>query len=597
MSFISKIITGELINAIGWTIIHSLWQGIVVALVFGLVMLSMRRCSSRARYYIGVMALMLILAVSVVTFVSIYHPVDSRNIVRTQKDSAPVSITGAGGTMELADPIVKQPNRDFSSTVTAIFKSDLNRFIPLVTTVWILGVLVLALRLTGGCLYNQRLKLHRTKPLSASWQHRLEKLCHRAKIRQPVRILESALVKVPITIGHLKPVILFPVGLVTGLPADQVEALLAHELAHILRKDYLVNILQNFIDILYFYHPGVRWISTRVRSERENCCDDIAVSISGDSLNVAEALTNIQAYNLKIARQAVAFAGKTPRLLERIKRLIHPPQTASQFTENFIAVSILGVFILTLVLNANAAADFNKNITTDPLLISNNNNNTPGHESKSKEEVSRVIKGELIKDKLIENGIYFEIKLTNKGLFINDIPQTAALFKKYKALYENLVGKILEKEISLAIFNMNEEFERQIDESKEMMRLEKRHQKELTKLKEEYKEKDRKLREKLENLDEEMKRDEQRLNKKMAKDAARSKLSLKNRLILKKELQKDGLIRNEKKLKVRLTTYNSGEFYINDTKQPEKVFKKYKYLIEKLYATLEEGSLTITLDW
>ena len=104
-----------------------------------------------------------------------------------------------------------------------------------------------------------------------------------------MKIKETVRIHTPMTIGHLKPIIFFPVGLLAGIPVDQVEAIIAHELAHIMRRDYLINILQNFVDIFFFYHPGVHWISARIRAEMENCCDDIAVEVVGDSIKFAKA--------------------------------------------------------------------------------------------------------------------------------------------------------------------------------------------------------------------------------------------------------------------------------------------------------------------
>jgi bla regulator protein BlaR1 len=243
MNVISSIISENLINALGWTIIHSLWQGAVIAIGFALVMFFMRRFSARTRYLVGVMGIMLIMAMSVVTFVSIYAP----------GMQGAAAITGAEGS---AAAVTAAENTGENVTLAAFFKNYFNRHLPLVVTIWMLGVLVLVLRLAGGCIYNQRVKVHRTSPLPTSWQNRLETFCRQTGIHKPIGLVESALVKIPMTIGHFKPVILFPLGLVTGLPRDQVEALLAHELAHILRKDYLVNILQNLVDILFFYHPG-----------------------------------------------------------------------------------------------------------------------------------------------------------------------------------------------------------------------------------------------------------------------------------------------------------------------------------------------------
>ena len=345
MNFINNIISENLISAIGWTIIHSLWQGAAAALGLASVMFFLRRSGSRTRYLVGVMALMLVLVMSMVTFVSIYQP-GMPGITAAGENGSQSVLTGAA---EIQGNV----------TLAMFFKNYFNRHLPLVVTIWMLGVLVLVLRLSGGYLYNQRLKFHRNRPLPNSWQNRLETLCRLTGMRKPISLVESALVKIPMTIGHLKPVILFPLGVVTGLPRDQVEALLAHELAHILRKDYLVNILQNFVDILFFYHPGVRWISSHIRSERENCCDDVAVSLSGNSLNVAKALTNIQGYDMRTPYPAMAAANKSlgsRGLLARIRRLVSPPVKGSGFAAGTIGAVVLVVGLLTLMVSTNAAA-------------------------------------------------------------------------------------------------------------------------------------------------------------------------------------------------------------------------------------------------
>lgn len=359
MNFLNTMISENVINALGWTIIHSLWQGAAVALGFALVMFFMRQYSARTRYIIGVMAMVLILAMSIVTFANLY-----------ETEAAAAAAIGPEdvltGTIQL--------EKGFS--LAAFFKDYFNRHLPLVVTLWMLGVLVLMLRFAGGFLYNQRIKTHHAMTLPESWQNLLQRFCRQAGIRKTVGLVESALIKVPMTIGHMKPVILMPIGLVTGMPRDQVEALLAHELAHIMRRDYLFNIIQNFIDILFFYHPGVRWTSALVRTERENCCDDIAVSLCGGSLNVARALSNIHDYRPDTLDPAMAATGgKTGsfNLLARVKRLLNPPALGSRLSEGVVGASILVIGLLTLVLSANAAATMNSGNSVgemEPIPIS-----------------------------------------------------------------------------------------------------------------------------------------------------------------------------------------------------------------------------------
>ena len=143
----------------------------------------------------------------------------------------------------------------------------MNSHLPLLVLAWLLGLLAMSLRMLGGLLYVQRLRRYRVRPLSADWQQRLAALAARSGVRRPVALLESALVRVPLVVGHLRPVILLPLGTVAGLSAAYLEAILAHELAHVLRRDYLVNLLQTVAEVLFFYHPAV-WFVAQLRAHR-----------------------------------------------------------------------------------------------------------------------------------------------------------------------------------------------------------------------------------------------------------------------------------------------------------------------------------------
>jgi hypothetical protein len=157
-----------------------------------------------------------------------------------------------------------------------------------------------------------------------------------------VRLLISSLAHAPMAVGDLRPVILVPIGVLTGLPFDQVEALLAHELAHIWRHDYLANLLQSAIEALLFYHPAVWWLSKQIRIEREHCCDDIAVSVAGDPIGYARALAGLE--SLRPAHAQVALAANGGDLLTRIRRLVDPP-VRSQARPGLSAAIALGILI------------------------------------------------------------------------------------------------------------------------------------------------------------------------------------------------------------------------------------------------------------
>ena len=178
----------------------------------------------------------------------------------------------------------------------------------------------------------------------AAWQQRLDRLARALRLSRPVTLLESCLAEVPVVIGYLRPVILVPVGLLAGMPAGQVEAILLHELAHIRRHDYLVNLLQTVVEGLLFYHPAVWWISGVIRAERENCCDDLVVATQGDAHEYAAALD----------RSGTKPLGGTPKprwpphggnLVKRIRRLLDQPETPRAALTPVLSAAILTITV------------------------------------------------------------------------------------------------------------------------------------------------------------------------------------------------------------------------------------------------------------
>ena len=151
---------------------------------------------------------------------------------------------------------------------------------------WGLGVTVSSMRLLSGWLKLRRL-VREAEPAPAEWQEALEHLSRRLGMTRPVRLLRSAALDVPAAVGWLRPVVLLPVTALTGLSARQLEMVLAHELAHIRRHDFVVNLVQTLVETLLFYHPAVWWMSRVIRVEREHCCDDIAVGTSGNPVSYA----------------------------------------------------------------------------------------------------------------------------------------------------------------------------------------------------------------------------------------------------------------------------------------------------------------------
>ncbi len=181
-----------------------------------------------------------------------------------------------------------------------------------VACLWLLGVSALSMYTASGWIRVQRLKLRGTEALNPAWVETLQSLKRRIRVSKPVRLYTTAVAEVPAVIGWMRPYILLPVTTIMGLNELQMRAVLAHELAHIRRHDYLVNLLQTTIETLLFYHPAVWWVGRQIRREREHCCDDIAVAVCGNALEYAAALAEFEEIRGRIPEPALAAtAGET----------------------------------------------------------------------------------------------------------------------------------------------------------------------------------------------------------------------------------------------------------------------------------------------
>ena len=278
------------VQRLGWTLMHFLWQGTLVAILYAALRGVLgRSLSAQGRYVLACLALVAMTAAPPLTF---------------------LLIPKAGGS---AVPMV-------SWDVSA---AGWQQLLSSVVAAWLLGVVAFSIRLFGGWRFTARLRSV-SHPAPAEWQQALERIAARVGASRPVRLLVSSLVEVPVVIGWLRPVILLPVGSLTGLPVEHITALLAHELAHIRRHDYLASILQNIAEALLFYHPAVWWVSQQIRAERELCCDDLAVAASGDVLTYARALAELESQRSLSLRPALAANGGS--LVNRVRRLIEPSQ-------------------------------------------------------------------------------------------------------------------------------------------------------------------------------------------------------------------------------------------------------------------------------
>ncbi|HVG21123.1 MAG TPA: M56 family metallopeptidase [Blastocatellia bacterium] len=365
MNAIEALLAEPIFQALGGTLVHFVWQGAVVAALYATVNVFLRRCSASIRYGVACGALAMMLAAALATLF-----VMSRDSMRSSDDEAGLKpVTATAETIARADLKMRarqaqaalrsvasdRPSESLPSALLASLKEWVRgrfaSFLPWLVAAWFAGVLLLSIRFLGGLIAAERLKHKEANPLLEQWQEKLSTLAGQLRVSRPVRLCESALVEVPTVIGWVRPVILVPATALTGLSAQQLEAILAHELAHIRRYDYFINLLQTAVETLLFYHPAVWWVSGQIRQEREHCCDDLAVAACGSVLVYARALAELE--QLRSVAPQLAVAANGGSLLRRIQRLVGSPARRSHRFESGLA----GVIALATVLIILAGAE------------------------------------------------------------------------------------------------------------------------------------------------------------------------------------------------------------------------------------------------
>ena len=285
---------------LAWTLLHFIWQGTLLAAIYALARLAAGSVTARARYAMACAALLAMALSPAATYWW---------LARSGIAASPA-------------PALTPLNPQAVAAAFPYAADPWQASLPWIVMAWFAGVTACSVRLAAGWISAVRLRSSHNRPPSAEWQHALQHLIERMRVGRPVRLLVSDRVESLSVIGWLRPVILAPLGLLTGLTPDHVEALLAHELAHVRRHDYLVNLLQGIAESLLFYHPAVWWLSGQIRAEREHCCDDLAVAASGDVLTYARALAELE--SARPAHFKAALAANDGSLVRRIRRLIDP---------------------------------------------------------------------------------------------------------------------------------------------------------------------------------------------------------------------------------------------------------------------------------
>ncbi|MCF0071743.1 M48 family metalloprotease [Dyadobacter sp. CY261] len=333
MKFFVNLLPGPAVSAFGWTLIHSIWQGTLLMLIGVAAFYFLRKKSANTRYLAGVGFLFAQVLASVATF--IYYYPKTAAAVSTAQSLARYTALSASRTWA-------EVSRDLPFT----FKMQmwLTAHLHELVICWLIGSGILLLRFAGGWIFTERLRINAKVVMDKEWRARFGVIIAKMDISKAVEFRETAKVLTPMVIGALNPVVLIPIGLLSGFSTAQVEAILAHELAHIRRNDYLINMLQSFVEVIFFFHPAIWWLSEKVRAEREHCCDDIALSVCGDKMSLAHALVKVAEWQAAPGL-AMAFASKKPLLLHRVQRVLglnpKPVRTFSSLPAMIFAIGLI----------------------------------------------------------------------------------------------------------------------------------------------------------------------------------------------------------------------------------------------------------------
>ena len=364
------------VERLGWVLLHSLWQFALVAIMAGIITRAMQRRSATLRYVAFVTALALCVAAPPTTWLLLpgdvplptSSPAEADHELTAQvterlstdviSDSDNTSVTtDTGGEPPNSGVSARTTRSSQSPRATAVvtvttasrfeqIKTALRPWLAWIVGAWSLGVLLGSFRPLLGWHTLWRLKRIGLSPISKEVLSAMHRAAQQLGLNRTVRVFRSTLAQVPIVVGYIKPVILLPTTLVTGMPTSQLEAILAHELAHIRRHDFVINMLQTLIETLFFYHPAVWWLSRRIRVEREHCCDDLVVKVLGNRVEYGRALIAIE--ELRGQSALLALGAADGSLLSRIRRIavVSPDRAGVRWPLSLIGLVTLSVLFV-----------------------------------------------------------------------------------------------------------------------------------------------------------------------------------------------------------------------------------------------------------
>jgi TonB family protein len=335
-------------NALGWTLVHFLWQGALIFLAYWIITKLFCKNRINLHYWIGMFFMLLCLILPVYEFITQLNSSVTSGVLHELRIQ--VSSLGDNGILSTKEMIV-----------TLIQMS-----IPYIVLFWGVSVLLISSHLFKSWLALIKLSKQKSDNIPSYLAKKFNIALKQLKLKLNPLIIISNKIDIPATFGYFKPVILIPAAMILKLPQEQMEAILLHELCHIKRADFLHNIIQLLVETLFFYHPLTRWISRDIRKVREQCCDKLVLDLGASPMVYAKALTNIALIQNSLTTPHLQIAANDGELFERIKFLMLKKQSKSPSITilSVIIISFAFFIIVNNILNNTHRSDIQLNTST-----------------------------------------------------------------------------------------------------------------------------------------------------------------------------------------------------------------------------------------
>src|SRR5579863_10108233 len=332
MNAFARLLAPDVLRSLGLSLLHFVWQGAALAALAAAALSASRKASTR--YAIAIFALLLMVSAPVATYFVLHS-----------------SVSPIAATTQIPGPAVARIVKFAAANVPVAGQSRLlsGTLLTAFVELWFIGVLLFSLRTAGGFFVIARLRRRESKPMSTELLALCREMQDRLGITRAIRYCESLHLDAPAVVGWFRPVVLLPISALTGLTELQLRAIIAHELAHIRRLDSFFNLFQVAAETLLFYHPAVGWLSKRIRTERENCCDDVALAVCGNPAESARALALMEEWR---AAPSFAMAANRGPLASRVTRLLGLTEKGSSLRNAGVALGVLCLAAALLAGNA-----------------------------------------------------------------------------------------------------------------------------------------------------------------------------------------------------------------------------------------------------